>query len=281
MILVDMGAMASAVALLDDALIGFARADSLGLQPAALASSAHAHALLGHPGIADERLRTLDAVSRSSSFDADIERGRVFALAAGGREAEAVELLLAVADVQRAAGVVAEELAVLHDVVRLGRADLVVDRLVELAPSIQGPMGELAADHARAFLAADGNALADVGERLVVTGSVLMALDAFAHAEAAHATVAAKASAAAVRRRANELAHRCEGATTPAMRRIGAAAVLSKREREIAVLAAQGRTDKEIAEQLLIGVRTVESHLSHVYVKLGAAGRRDLATLLL
>jgi pimeloyl-ACP methyl ester carboxylesterase/DNA-binding CsgD family transcriptional regulator len=48
---------------------------------------------------------------------------------------------------------------------------------------------------------------------------------------------------------------------------------LSSREREILRLAAEGRTNDEIADALTLSVRTVERHLSNVYAKLGLAGR--------
>lgn len=56
--------------------------------------------------------------------------------------------------------------------------------------------------------------------------------------------------------------------------------VLTKREREVAELAAAGRTNKEIADELFVSIRTVENHLQRVYAKLGAGERRELATAL-
>jgi DNA-binding CsgD family transcriptional regulator len=46
-------------------------------------------------------------------------------------------------------------------------------------------------------------------------------------------------------------------------------AALTKREREVADLAASGQSTKEIAQRLSIGRRTVETHLAHAYAKLG------------
>jgi DNA-binding CsgD family transcriptional regulator len=51
---------------------------------------------------------------------------------------------------------------------------------------------------------------------------------------------------------------------------------LSPQERAVADLARAGRTNREIAAQLYLSVNTVETHLSHVYRKLGINGRWQL-----
>jgi len=52
---------------------------------------------------------------------------------------------------------------------------------------------------------------------------------------------------------------------------------LSRREMEVARLVADGLTNAEVAERLVLSVRTVESHLDHVYARLGISSRAALA----
>lgn len=52
--------------------------------------------------------------------------------------------------------------------------------------------------------------------------------------------------------------------------------LLTEREREIAELAAGGKRTKEIAEQLFVSTRTVETHLGRIYRKLDIASRAAL-----
>ena len=86
-----------------------------------------------------------------------------------------------------------------------------------------------------------------------------------------------------------------EGALVPAVRAVAAGlsvvpAVLrnggdslmfSHREREVLGLAISGHTNSEIATSLFLAESTVKSHLSSAYRKLGAASRKDAASLLL
>jgi DNA-binding CsgD family transcriptional regulator len=57
----------------------------------------------------------------------------------------------------------------------------------------------------------------------------------------------------------------------------GALGGLSAREHEIARLVAAGRTNREVAEQLVLSPRTIEAHLRSIYGKLGVRSRVELA----
>jgi DNA-binding CsgD family transcriptional regulator len=52
---------------------------------------------------------------------------------------------------------------------------------------------------------------------------------------------------------------------------------LTAAERRVAALVAEGRTNKEVAASLFLTEKTVETHLSHVYAKLGVRSRTELA----
>jgi DNA-binding CsgD family transcriptional regulator len=54
------------------------------------------------------------------------------------------------------------------------------------------------------------------------------------------------------------------------------AASLTPAELRVAQLAAAGEANRDIAEALFVTLRTVETHLTHVYAKLGIRSRREL-----
>src|SRR5262249_35494503 len=70
--------------------------------------------------------------------------------------------------------------------------------------------------------------------------------------------------------RARAELHRVSGRRPPSQE-------LTPTEETVAALAAQGRTNKEIAAELYMGVSTVEAHLSRIYRKLEIRSRTELA----
>ena len=69
---------------------------------------------------------------------------------------------------------------------------------------------------------------------------------------------------------------RLEGADVPRASR-GRALALTPREREVAGFVAQGMTNKQIAEQLVISERTAETHVEQIRSKLGFRSRAQIA----
>jgi DNA-binding CsgD family transcriptional regulator len=48
-------------------------------------------------------------------------------------------------------------------------------------------------------------------------------------------------------------------------------------EKDVIALVSEGLTNKQIAERLFVSPRTVSTHLSHVFAKLGVSTRAELA----
>jgi DNA-binding CsgD family transcriptional regulator len=111
-------------------------------------------------------------------------------------------------------------------------------------------------------------------------GAHLLAADAAAAAVTIWATAGDARSAAGARHRTGSLVARCEGAVTPALLALGEPERLTPSEREAALLAAAGRSNRDIADRLYLSVRTVENRLQRVYEKLGVSSRRELADAL-
>ena len=57
----------------------------------------------------------------------------------------------------------------------------------------------------------------------------------------------------------------------------GAAAGLTKREREVAALIAEGMSNREIAARLVVAQRTAEGHVENILSKLGFTSRAQVA----
>jgi len=53
---------------------------------------------------------------------------------------------------------------------------------------------------------------------------------------------------------------------------------LTAREREAAMLIAQGKSNREIAESMTVGIKTVETYITRILNKLGFSSRVQVAT---
>jgi DNA-binding CsgD family transcriptional regulator len=262
----------------DRAASGIAAHRFEGLRRVAVAVRAIADGVLGDVVAASERVGELERLpSGFGCFDAELALARAWALVAGGDSAAAHSVLLAAADDAERSGLVPATAWLLHDAVRLGpghAAQAVEQKLAELAASTDSQLVHMRADHTAALAAGDGDRLSKMSERFESIGAVLLAAEAAAQA-ASVLRNADRDRAAALDARTTALAARCEGAKTPMLVR-ARTMVLSDRERDIAVLAAEGHSSRAIAERLSISVRTVDNHLGHIYTKLGVSGRAEL-----
>ncbi|GAA1274242.1 response regulator transcription factor [Streptomyces javensis] len=126
----------------------------------------------------------------------------------------------------------------------------------------------------------DAGRLLATARDLEAVGADLLAAEAATAAAAAWQRTGQTRRAAGANRNAQSCSARCRGAHTPMLTLPETTAVLTTREKEIALLAADGSASKDIADALHLSVRTVDNHLQHAYAKLGVTNRRELASLL-
>ena len=265
-----------------EALDAFRERHLINMSRSALTQLALAHALGGSTEQARATLAELDALGMPAEYLNDIERDRARAWAAaadGDLTAAGEQLRTAAATARRREDFVWEG-ETLHDLARLGWPQEAALRLRELVDLVEGRLAEVRADHAAALAAGDPRALAEVSLAFEAMDAWLFAAEASASASVALRRADEPRRAVAAELRAADLARRCQGAFTPALRAIQTQAMLSSREIEVAVLAAAGLTNKDIASRLSVSVRTAENHLQRVYEKLGVARRADLAQAL-
>ncbi len=224
-----------------------------------------------------------DALARRSDanriFEPWIALDVAWVLAAEGRVSDAAEQALAAAHQARDAEQRAFEVVAAFDVARLGRPELVNDRLADLAALVEGPLAEMCAQASNALASHDVQRLVSAAQEAEHLGGHLVAAELATAALAHGSTQSGPATAAHLAERVRRLRQRCGGVATPLLATVPVHCALTPREREIADLAAAGRTSPEIGRTLRISARTVDNHLARVYSKLGVNGRSALATI--
>ncbi|HET6810163.1 MAG TPA: LuxR C-terminal-related transcriptional regulator [Acidimicrobiales bacterium] len=245
-----------------------------------LSQQVEAAALLGDAptaGAARDEARSLSGTG-VRVFDAAASRARAWYHVAAGDPPAAAAELVDLGQRLAAAGQRWEAMRCLHDAVRLG-ADGAAAPLSELTSEIDGGLAAAISLYARGVRDRDGAAAEQAGEAFRGAGCPLFSLDAFLHAADLALDAGLVRRAAAARRRALADAERCEGARTPALARLTEPSGLTRREQQVARLAASGLSNRQIATELSTSVRTVEGHLQQAYVKLGVSSRAALEPL--
>lgn len=247
-----------------------------------LGSMALAAGQLGDAQAAEDAVEDLDAERDTPIvlMDTELVRGRAWAMAASGRIPRALDLLTEAAGTARQKGLFALECGALHDLARLGAPEAAAERLEELTAVVDGELVAARGAHARGLLGDDPVVLDHAAARFEEIGAMLFAAEAATAAAGAHRRRGSARAAAASSAVATRCAQTCEGASTPALRSEYDRTRLTRRENEVARLAGGGLSNREIADELVVSVRTVENHLQRAYDKLGISGRDELAATL-
>ncbi|MGN6441924.1 MAG: LuxR C-terminal-related transcriptional regulator [Arthrobacter sp.] len=194
-----------------------------------------------------------------------------------GKGLAALQTLMTTTEASARTGNLLEVLAMCWD---LGDPS-VVPMVQAAARGVEGRWAEALLTLAIAWENADGDALMATAASLEEAGFVNLAREAYARAS----TVLEQAGERRRSRQAVAQREKCDhelGERFREGRFIAAAPTvrLTRREQDIVELAVQGLTDREIAQRLMVSVRTVEGHLYRTYVKLGVRSRDELESAL-
>ncbi len=150
-------------------------------------------------------------------------------------------------------------------------------QIAALARRCDGRLNTAYAAHAAALAARDGNGLLQAAEQMSAIGALHYGMEAAIAASEAFLRDGREDSARRAAARARELHVPGQGMEFPGIDGLDSAATgLTRREAQIVALAARGLTNAQIAEQLVLSVRTVETHVYRAMQKLGVSDRHDL-----
>jgi DNA-binding CsgD family transcriptional regulator/tetratricopeptide (TPR) repeat protein len=199
--------------------------------------------------------------------------------AAQGNVSAAIELALHAGDLAGKSGQRAIELRALHDAIRFGDGTA-LQRVVDVAADVGGRLAPIYSAHAAALAERDAAAVYSAAEKFEQIGALLSAADAAAQAAVLFNAADDRRGKVEAGATADRLAAACGGVRTPALILAAQPLPLSTREREIANLIAQGLSNREIADRLVVSPRTVEGHIYRACIKLDISDREGLAALL-
>ncbi|MFF0143448.1 LuxR C-terminal-related transcriptional regulator [Streptomyces sp. NPDC005227] len=238
-------------------------------------------ALMGDIDTAASLVSDYEAIASGGGLTGEESVGMAWLHAARGELSRARDLLRAAAERARGTGHLVSEALLLTDIARLGDPQAVQERMAELSAQGDGAFTPARARFVTALAKRDPQQLMTCSEELEDMGARLLAAESAAEAANAWRRRGDTRKVTAATAEATRLAGQCEGARTPILSGIaGDVEPLTKREREIALLAASGKTSKAISQHLTLSVRTVDNHLQRIYLKLGVRSRQDLALTL-
>jgi len=292
----DQGDRATAVALLDEAVERARALDDPVREAVALMYRARATQIIGDPAGAGSDIERALQLQTTAGDDAGLAAALFFAAASSmfeGNQRLALERFERCVKLSRAIGLPQVEA-----------------RALQLIGVTRLQLGELPA--ARAVLAQGVPAIVDLGDRFAIPPG-LSALAGLAAKEGRPRAALLLAGAAAAYEQVNDtyrpqvIRAFLDDWLEPARKATGAAArkllgqgrrltlhealalglseapegrapsSLTRRESEVAAQVARGLTNREIAGQLYLSVRTVEVHVDHILTKLGFRNRTELA----
>ncbi len=176
------------------------------------------------------------------------------------------------------AGMPGQALRCWYGALRYGHADAA--RELAALGSVEGHLASTCRNHAAASAVRSGSALDRVAAEFRSFGACLYAAEAAREASAEHFRAGRPAQGEAALEQATLLLDPADPVFTPALSAApSAVAALTPRERVVAQLAARGLPDRAIAVRLGLSTRTVETHLTRTYAKLGLQGRVDLTSV--
>ena len=248
-----------------------------------LAGVALAEAMRGHASQAQAALAECDElpVNPMMIYESDVvDRGRAWVSVCAGELSRAREILAAAAERAAACRLRVAEAKVLHDIARIGQPQAAAPRLAVIAEEVDGGLVAAFAAHAAALARSSAAELEAAGQAFEELGASLLAAEAYLAAAAAYQSGGQARSVSAMTRRAAEAAANCGDVRTPGLSAGATTWRLTRREREIAAMAAAGASSRDIADRLVLSVRTVDNHLQNIYSKLGVTRRDELARLL-
>ena len=135
------------------------------------------------------------------------------------------------------------------------------------------------ADHAAALARRDGKALLACADDMEAIGALRFAIECVVHAAEVFAQEGRQDSARRAAARSFDMLIPEQGGLPPTISGLDSSSeVLTAREEQLVALVGRGLSNAEIAEQLDLSVRTVESHVYRAMRKLGVSDRRDLGS---